>query len=71
MNSRIKNNNHYPPQAWHNEWISFIEDMVDSQEFEWAEDTLLDIGATIEDTEKVTDGQKTAILNIKYGKGNW
>lgn len=61
----------YLEEADPEEWLALIEDMVESGEHEYAEDTLLDIGATIEETGRVTNGQETAIKNILYGKGNW
>lgn len=50
------------------EWkeiLQKIEKMVDSGDYEWADETLLGIGETIEDTEYVTDGQREAIQNIE------
>lgn len=47
-------------------WLKLIEDMVDSGEFDWAEETLLGIGETIENSGRVTPGQIEAIENIRY-----
>lgn len=47
------------------ELLEKIEDMVDSGDYEWAEETLLGIGETIEDNMYVTDRQREAIQNIE------
>lgn len=53
------------------QWLRLIEDMVDSGHYDWAEDTLLDIGETIEESGRVWSGQIEAITNIQnaaYGQ---
>lgn len=52
------------------DWYNFlieIDEMVLGGGYQWAEDTLTDIRATVERTERLTDGQRRAIDNIKQG----
>lgn len=49
------------PQAW----LATIDEMVESEEYQYAEETLLGIGERIEETGRVTSGQIEAITNIQ------
>lgn len=44
--------------------LSQIEQMQDTGDFEWADDTLSGIHQTVSDNEHATDAQKTAVENI-------
>jgi hypothetical protein len=46
-------------------FLEKIEDLLASTRYEWASDTLSGIYATVEDTQRVTDAQRRAVLNIE------
>lgn len=49
------------------EWVRYrdmIEEMIDSGDFDWAEDTLEGIYDWVDDHQHITDGQMLAIDNI-------
>lgn len=50
------------------EFLKRIEELVDSGKYDWAEDTLLGIGETVETTERITTRQKEAVDNIEYSR---
>lgn len=41
-----------------------IDDLLDSGEYDWAEETLSGIRTTVERTERATEGQRRAVDNI-------
>ena len=46
------------------EMLRRIDDLLDSGEYDWCEDTLSGIRETIEKKEFVTEGQERAVNNI-------
>lgn len=53
------------------EWYQFTTDileMIDSDEYRWAEDTLTGIRQTVEDRKAVTPGQRKAVENIRNAR---
>ena len=52
-------------------WYRFsknIEDLLATGAYTWAEDTLRDIQATVEETQHVTDRQRQAVDNIEAAR---
>ncbi len=49
------------------ELLEKINDLLDSGDYEWAEDTLNGIHETVEDHEHATERQWQAITNIEEG----
>ena len=47
------------------EWLDVISEMIDSDEYDWAFDTLTGIGETVETRKTITDNQRQAIINIR------
>jgi len=45
--------------------LADINDMIESGEYDWAEDTLGGIADWIEENEHCTPGQRTAVENIR------
>lgn len=53
------------------EWYQFSTDileMICSDEYRWAEDTLTGIRQTVEDRKAVTPGQRKAVENIRSAR---
>lgn len=46
-----------------------IEDLLETGDYDWARETLEGIYKTVEDTERVTPGQVTAVDNIENRGG--
>jgi hypothetical protein len=55
------------PTAW-GRFVRDIEDLLDTGQYTWAEDTLRGIQATVEKTERVTEGQRQAVAHIETAK---
>lgn len=51
------------------EFLSRIDEMMESGEFDWAEDTLSGIKESVEKWEKVSEGQMRAVRNIAEARG--
>lgn len=52
----------------HTQWyqlVSEIDDMLNSEDYTWATDTLEGIKKTVESRRDVTEGQRKAIANIQ------
>jgi hypothetical protein len=50
------------------DWFRFsqdIQDLLATGKYTWAEQTLQDIAVTVEQTQRVTDGQRRAVRNIE------
>lgn len=45
-----------------------LEELLEDDEYLWAEDTLLGIGEWVEENEHVTQRQRRAIENIKHAR---
>lgn len=50
------------------QFIAEIDELLESEQYGWAEDTLLGIKETVEKTQRVTDGQQRAITNIQASR---
>lgn len=48
------------------EWLDVISEMIDSDQYGWAFDTLTGINETIETRKTITDNQRQAITNIRH-----
>lgn len=46
-------------------YIRILDEMIESGEFVWAEDTLTGIRETIEEKDEITTNQMQAIFNIR------
>jgi hypothetical protein len=53
--------------AWYRFTVD-IEELIGTGEYTWAEDTLRSIQLTVEQTQRVTDGQRQAVDNIEAGR---
>lgn len=51
-------------------WLNQIDKLLGNFHFNWAHSTLQDIKQTIENTDRITDGQIQAIKNIKWGRND-
>ena|SRR5215510_12670260 len=49
---------------WH-AFVAEINDLRESEQYTWAEETLAGISETVERTHRVTDGQRRAVTNIR------
>lgn len=52
-------------------WYQFseaIDDLLASGRYTWAEDTLRSIQETVQQTERVTEGQERAVRNIEQAR---
>jgi hypothetical protein len=55
------------------EWYKFsaeIEELLQSEQYRWAEDTLRDIQTTVERTHSVSPAQRAAVGNIEAARTN-
>lgn len=52
-----------------NELIEQIAEMLDSGDFDWAEDTLEGIAETVGERDTVTPKQREAVANIARSRG--
>ena len=48
------------------QFIATIDDLLASEDYHWAEDSLLGIRETVEKTRRVSDGQRRAVTNIEH-----
>ncbi len=58
------------PDPRSTDWYRFsvdIQDLLATGRYTWAERTLQDIAVTVEQTQRVTDGQRRAVNNIEEG----
>lgn len=51
------------------DFVRLIDEMLESGEFDWAEDTLTGISDTVSKTGRVTEGQRRAVDNIGEKRG--
>lgn len=67
---KLDPNSHDEPDPRGTDWYRFSEDIQDllaTGRYTWAEDTLQAIAVTVEQTKRVTDGQRRAVNNIEAG----
>lgn len=53
--------------AWY-QFVQEIEELLASEQYGWAEATLRGIQQTVEDLQRVTEGQRRAVANIVAAK---
>ena len=53
-------------EAWY-QFVTEIDDLLATGKYGWAETTLADIQQTVQETHRVTEGQRKAIENIEAG----
>lgn len=53
-------------EAWY-QFVEEIDDLLATGRYTWAQDTLTSIQTTVEETKRVTDGQRRAVANIEAG----
>jgi hypothetical protein len=53
-------------EAWY-QFVTEIDELLETGKYGWAETTLTDIQKTVEETHRVTEGQRRAIANIEAG----
>ena len=61
-----------PSDPRQSEWYLFsaeIDDLLADSRYSWAEDTLSGIQETVQQTERVTEGQRRAVTNISESRG--
>ena len=51
------------------DFVRHIDEMLESGEFDWAEDTLTGISETVSKFGRVTEGQRRAVSNIGEKRG--
>ncbi len=60
-----------PSDPRRSDWYRFsqeIDDLLATGRYAWAQDTLTDIQATVEKTERVTEGQQRAVKHIESAR---
>lgn len=58
----------HPNQAEVDDQLGLIEQLLRTKDYEWARETLEGIAATIEETNRVTPKQKSAVEHVIVGR---
>lgn len=53
-----------PPGDSYERWLEAIQEMIDSEKFDWANSTLSDLYDSIGERRWISEGQKKALRNI-------